>query len=1573
MKKPAIFFTALFILTNSVLLADLNPMPNKKSIDKSNVMSPNVNRTHNPQSAGGAIGSSGIQSDKSFNIIEHDQNGIRPTSISNNIITTFPISDGSQVQLGGHLDVVPDYRNLIYYGINAQISQSEDGTLWTAFEYDIGGPYSAPDGFTDMVIFYSIDNGFSWSYWNYIYATNVSVANIDVESLNDRLVFVYNLSGEGTNDLRVFWIKYDVSDYASLGFTLPDGFDTFEWGSVLADKFYYAIESTWVYVTFSVWNSETGNGGIFYARSTTYGESFDNQTMMWQESDHLADPWADYYIYRGGLNIAYSTAEPFGPVDYVWTALSVNATGDIHAAKLDIYTNEVITEVVMQGDAFNKHYAPVIAAYYTNVGIFTSTSWLDGYGYQTANNDVAMTFTYDEGGSWGEDFAWYYWGDAEDNWDYSVSPNFALDGGLGFAYAAQYEVGGSFESKVNFRTNTSTNFLNGWGDQTLVNSGLTSIFKIGSVIQDGYITLVYDNTDYSSLYEVYAANYPMDAVVTGTVAGYVTNAVNGGSVSGAEVTIAGQTVYTDASGYYVVYDVSPAALEASFFAQPLEGNAPLDVQFYNLTTEGGTSITVEKDGYATYYDNTLEVVPDQTTNYNVSLSPLDDNWIRFVLNWGAEPTDLDIHLITESGEHIYYGNTGDPNMYPYATLDNDVTSGYGPETITITQSSPEGYKLYVYNYSQDPSITTSGAVLQAYSYGQPAFTVNVPVTGNGEYWHVADVNGQTNTYNLVNTIQQSAPEFEGGGGDQVIGVDILTDNYPSETTWEIADYYTGAIVASGGPLDQQNALFQWDVDVPTSDYTFTIYDAYGDGICCSYGEGYYAIYANGTEIAYSQFSGSSESVYISFTRGSGGEFTISRTHYLEPVPFSKGTTLDQAFVDSWPTSDPIEISSGTFGDVSNYPEPKSLSLTRDISFTWDFGDGYTSNDENPMHTYNSAGTYSVSLLASDGANSSVYQREGYIVVTGGGENNPPVVTNPIGSVSLAQGESFSLNLNNVFSDPDGDVLAFDVVNGNPGVVNASISGYLLNLVGVSGGSATVTVYALDASGAFVTDEVSVTVEAGNSSPFVLNDPPDMELIIGQEMEVDLNGIFIDPDGDEMTFSATSSNSEILLAGVDANFLTLAPQSVGYSEVYVTADDGNGGSASTMFVVTVVEPGGGGYSAPPVLYEFPTIVLNEDESSDPILLDDYVTDEDTPISSLFWFTSGVGSPHVMVHIDPLTHHLTVHGMHHWNGDTHFSILVSDGQNLAMGTVQIMVNPVDDPPTIIPITGITFMEDMTFPLNVSDYVHDVDTDLADLDISYVSGGDVTAEMDTGTGHMHFAAPADWNGQETGHLHIGGIYDLHGNDFLVVVVPVNDPPVFTSLAYPEDMDVVEDYELSFGWEEAVDVDVNDVLEYHLSVFSDESLTQLVQESVTGAELTALMTFNESGTYYWNVIVTDSENESSLSETRTFTIETVMSADPMALLPDNFELFQNYPNPFNPSTEIRYNIPEATFVKIKVYDMVGKEIITLLNHKVDQGSYKANWNGKDKMGNQVSGGVYIYTIETPKYNSSKKMILLK
>jgi uncharacterized protein YfaP (DUF2135 family) len=101
-----------------------------------------------------------------------------------------------------------------------------------------------------------------------------------------------------------------------------------------------------------------------------------------------------------------------------------------------------------------------------------------------------------------------------------------------------------------------------------------------------------------------------------------------------------------------------------------------------------------------------------------------------------------IHLtltsIITATAHIYYANPGDTSVYPYAALDYDVTTGYGPETITISEMAAEDYILYVYNYSQSPSITESNATLQAYSHGQPLFNLNVPTTGSGEYWYVCD-------------------------------------------------------------------------------------------------------------------------------------------------------------------------------------------------------------------------------------------------------------------------------------------------------------------------------------------------------------------------------------------------------------------------------------------------------------------------------------------------------------------------------------------------------------------------------------------------------------------------------------------------------------------------------------------------------------------------------------------------------------------------------------------------------------------------------------------------------------------
>ncbi len=93
----------------------------------------------------------------------------------------------------------------------------------------------------------------------------------------------------------------------------------------------------------------------------------------------------------------------------------------------------------------------------------------------------------------------------------------------------------------------------------------------------------------------------------------------------------------------------------------------------------------------------------------------------------------------------------------------------------------------------------------------------------------------------------------------------------------------------------------------------------------------------------------------------------------------------------------------------------------------------------------------------------------------------------------------------------------------------------------------------------------------------------------------------------------------------------------------------------------------------------------------------------------------------------------------------------------------------------------------------------------------------------------------------------------------------------------------------------------------------------------------------------------------------------------PVTFELFDNYPNPFNPSTTIRYSIPSQSVVKLKVFDLLGKEIVTLVNEPQNAGTYQVEWNGRDMVGSAVPSGVYFYRLEGSGFAASKKLVLLK
>jgi hypothetical protein len=95
--------------------------------------------------------------------------------------------------------------------------------------------------------------------------------------------------------------------------------------------------------------------------------------------------------------------------------------------------------------------------------------------------------------------------------------------------------------------------------------------------------------------------------------------------------------------------------------------------------------------------------------------------------------------------------------------------------------------------------------------------------------------------------------------------------------------------------------------------------------------------------------------------------------------------------------------------------------------------------------------------------------------------------------------------------------------------------------------------------------------------------------------------------------------------------------------------------------------------------------------------------------------------------------------------------------------------------------------------------------------------------------------------------------------------------------------------------------------------------------------------------------------------------------LVPAKFEVFQNYPNPFNPTTTISYTLPKNSFVTLKVYDVLGREVKTLVNTEQKPGVYNMLWNGENNFGTKVASGIYIYRVTAGAKVQSKKMILMK
>ena len=96
--------------------------------------------------------------------------------------------------------------------------------------------------------------------------------------------------------------------------------------------------------------------------------------------------------------------------------------------------------------------------------------------------------------------------------------------------------------------------------------------------------------------------------------------------------------------------------------------------------------------------------------------------------------------------------------------------------------------------------------------------------------------------------------------------------------------------------------------------------------------------------------------------------------------------------------------------------------------------------------------------------------------------------------------------------------------------------------------------------------------------------------------------------------------------------------------------------------------------------------------------------------------------------------------------------------------------------------------------------------------------------------------------------------------------------------------------------------------------------------------------------------------------------------ITPNDYVLEQNYPNPFNPTTNIRFSLPVSKEISLIVYDMLGREVKTLLaGEELAKGSYEATWDGTNSFGHKVASGNYIYTLKYGNFQKTVKMTLLK
>ena len=212
-----------------------------------------------------------------------------------------------------------------------------------------------------------------------------------------------------------------------------------------------------------------------------------------------------------------------------------------------------------------------------------------------------------------------------------------------------------------------------------------------------------------------------------------------------------------------------------------------------------------------------------------------------------------------------------------------------------------------------------------------------------------------------------------------------------------------------------------------------------------------------------------------------------------------------------------------------------------------------------------AGSATVTVTASDPDGLEARQTIGVTVTS---SNSQPRTRGSIPGQTLDVGATATVDVSSYFSDPDQDALSYRAATSNAGVARASISSSTLTITGVASGTATITVTARDPGGLEATQTMDVGVAGTNEAPETVGSIPSQTIDEGESTTIDASRYFRDPDGNRLSYSATSSDGSTATVSVSGSTVTIEGVARGTTTITVTASDPDGLRARQQASVTV---------------------------------------------------------------------------------------------------------------------------------------------------------------------------------------------------------------------------------------------------------------------------------------------------------------------------------------------------------------------------------------------------------------------